>query len=394
MGRRAATLISIMAASMLILGVGASVAAGRTSVAPLCGSAWSAAPMPAISGSGGLAGAAATSSTDAWAVGHRFDPTDQDTHPLIEHHKGAAWSIVPAEEDPAMVQSLLAGVAARTTSDAWAVGSFARANNVIRTLIEHWDGTAWTRVQSPNAGQPENGDLSGVAVVAADDVWAVGGYGQGAPGRTLIEHWDGATWTIVPSPNKGPFPNSLSAVTASAPDDVWAVGTWFTKAFDDRTLTLHWDGTAWRRVKSPNAGPANAANDLVSVAAVAPDDVWAVGVRGLHTLTMHWDGTAWSVVQSPTPGGNADLASVLAITADDVWAVGGSVDRQANAGRTLVEHWNGTAWTVVASANKGPSDNHLWGISAATGRMLAVGERFKGGGTSPVVPLSLERCGP
>ena len=48
----------------------------------------------------------------------------------------------------------------------------------------------------------------------------------------------------------------------------------------------------------------------------------------------------------------------------------------------------------MESANKGPSDNHLWGISAATGRMLAVGERFKGGGTGPVVPLSLERCGP
>ncbi len=198
----------------------------------------------------------------------------------------------------------------------------------------------------------------------------------------------------MPSPNKGPFPNSLSSVAAVAPDDVWAVGTWFTKAFDDRTLTLHWDGTAWHRVKSPNAGPASAANDLVSVSAVTTDDVWAVGMRGLKTLTMHWDGTAWSVVRSPTPGGNADLGGVVAIGSDDAWAVGGFVDRDANAVRTLVEHWNGSTWSVVESANKGPSDNHLWGISAVTGRMLAVGERFKGGGTGPVVPLSLERCGP
>ena len=103
------------------------------------------------------------------------------------------------------------------------------------------------------------------------------------PSRTLIEHWDGTAWTVVPSPNKGPFPNSLSGVTAVAPDDVWAVGTWFTKAFDDRTLTLHWDGTAWHRVQSPNAGPPKAANDLVSVSAIATDDVWAVGVaRSAH----------------------------------------------------------------------------------------------------------------
>jgi hypothetical protein len=179
------------------------------------------------------------------------------------------------------------------------------------------------------------------------------------------------------------------AVTA---DDVWAVGTWFTKAFVDRTLILHWDGVDWSRVASPNAGPPSAANDLVSVAASAADDVWAVGLRDLKTLAMHWDGVAWSVVPSPTPGGNADLAGVVAVGPDDVWAVGGFVDRTANAVRTLVEHWDGTTWSVVPSANKGPSDNHLWGISAATGRMLAVGDRFTGGGTGPLIPLSLERC--
>jgi hypothetical protein len=178
---------------------------------------------------------AASSSTDAWAVGHRFDSIDHAGHALIEHHDGTSWTISPSADGPASLQSALSGVTARTASDAWAVGSFTRANNLIRTLIEHWDGTSWTRVMSPNAGHPAGGDLSGVTSLAADDVWAVGGYGQGAPGRTLIEHWDGMAWTVVPSPNKGPFPNSLSAVTGIAPDDVWAVGTWFTKAFDDRT---------------------------------------------------------------------------------------------------------------------------------------------------------------
>jgi len=248
------------------------------------------------------------------------------------------------------------------------------------------------RVKSPNAGQPAGGQLSSVVALAADDAWAVGSSGQGAPSRTLIEHWDGTSWTVVPSPNKGPFPNALSDVDAVAPDDIWAVGTWFTKAFDDRTLTLHWNGTTWSRVASPNAGPASAANDLVSVSAVGTDDVWAVGLRGLKTLALHWDGTAWAVVASPTPEGIADLAAVVAVATDDVWAVGGSVDHTANAVRTLVEHWDGTGWSVVASANKGPSDNHLWGVSAAAGRLLAVGDRFTGGGSGPLVPLALERC--
>jgi hypothetical protein len=109
---------------------------------------------------------------------------------------------------------------------------------------------------------------------------------------------------------------------------------------------------------------------------------------------MHWDGTSWSVVKSPTPAGIADLAGVEALATDDIWAVGGRVNQQANAVRTLVEHWNGTAWKVVPSANKGPSDNHLWGVAAAQNRLSAVGDRFTGGGTGPLVPLTLERCGP
>ena len=393
MGRRGAAWLLIVSASSFVLGA-APVGAARPAAGRTCGVAWTVATQPAISGSGSLEDVSATSSTDAWAVGSRYDPADQLGHTLIEHHDGVSWTITPSADGPAAPQSVLSGVAARSAGDAWAVGSFTKANNLIRTLVERWDGSTWSRVKSPNAGHPAGGDLSGVAALAADDVWAVGSYGQGAPGRTLIEHWDGMVWTIVPSPNKGPYPNSLAAVAAVAPDDIWAVGTWFTKAFDDRTLTLHWDGTAWHRVKSPNAGPASAANDLVSVSAVGSDDVWAVGVRGLKTLAMHWNGAAWSIVHSPTPGGVADLADVVALGPDDVWADGGSVDRQVNAGRTLVEHWGGTSWKVVESANKGPSDNHLWGISTATGRMFAVGDRFSGGGTGPLVPLSLERCGP
>jgi hypothetical protein len=384
--------VSVAAAVSLVLS-GTSTGAALPLAVRVCAAAWTVAPQPAPAGSGGLNGVDASSSTDAWSVGSLYDPSDQKGHTLVEHHDGASWSVVPSPDGPRAVQSSLSGVASRASNDAWAAGTYIRANNLVRTLIEHWDGSAWTRVKSPNAGHPAGGSLSGVATLAADDAWAVGGYGQGGPGRTLIEHWDGTSWSIVPSPNKGPFPNSLSAVTAVAADDIWAVGSWFTKAFVDRALTLHWDGTTWHRVKSPNAGPASAPNDLVSISAVATDDVWSVGVRGLHTLAMHWDGTSWSVVSSPTPGGIADLAGVSAVGTDDAWAVGGWVDHQANAVRTLVEHWDGMDWTVVDSGNTGTSDNHLWGVATAVGRVSAVGDRFAGGGTG-LVPLSLERCAP
>jgi hypothetical protein len=42
--------------------------------------------------------------------------------------------------------------------------------------------------------------------------------------HTLIEHWNGSAWTIVPSPNVGSGNNSLAAVAARSANDVWAVG--------------------------------------------------------------------------------------------------------------------------------------------------------------------------
>jgi len=387
------------ATAVAALMVMASFAGNASAAGPIhdrgCADAWTVAAQPPFVGSGGLDDVNAFSSTDAWGVGGVFTEADQVGHTLIQHFDGTSWSGVASADGPGGApQSSLSGVSAVAADDAWAVGNYIRPNNLVRTLIEHWDGASWTRVTSPNAGHPAGGQMGDVVALATDDVWAVGSFGQGAPSRTLIQHWDGSSWSVVPSPNKGPFPNSLSAVDAVSADDVWAVGTWFTKAFVDRTLILHWDGSSWHRVKGPNAGRVGVANDVVAVAAIAADDVWAVGVRGLRTLIMHWDGTAWSVVLSPTPGGNADLAGVVALAPDDVWAVGGRVDRQENAIQTLVEHWDGAKWSVVDSANKGPSDNHLWAVTAATGRIMAVGYRFVGSGLGSLAPLILERCAP
>src|SRR5262249_3277955 len=113
------------------------------------------------------------------------------------------------------------------------------------------------------------------------------------------------------------------------PSDVWAVGE-FTNAFPGQTLALHWNGTAWRAVKSPNARAGN--NTLRAVSAVSSKDVWAVGFLQAAggsprlTLTEHWNGHRWRVVPSPSPGGADNiLLAVAAVSATDVWAVGSFV---------------------------------------------------------------------
>src|SRR5205823_1593623 len=124
-----------------------------------------------------------------------------------------------------------------------------------------------------------NNGLGGVAAVSANDVWAVGNYRDDSNNsQTLTEHWNGSTWSIVPSPNRGTNNNYLKSVAATASNDVWAVGFQFDYdqvITNSRTLIEHWNGSTWSIVRSPNRGTNN--NYLESVAAIASNDVWAVG---------------------------------------------------------------------------------------------------------------------
>ncbi len=210
------------------------------------------------------------------------------------------------------------------------------------TLVEHWNGTSWSVMSSPSPYPYPGAFLNGITAVSANDVWAVGYYNvDPGPSHTLVEHWNGTAWSVVSSPNVGTHENSLSKVAAVSANDVWAVGYYdeFGSGFR-RTLVEHWDGIQWSVVPSPSIGLAN--NELLGVAAISTNDVWAVGYYpDTRTLTLveHWDGTSWSVVSSPNPGtGNNYLYGVAVVSATDVWAVGSSANG-SGVNQTLVEHY-------------------------------------------------------
>ena len=95
----------------------------------------------------------------------------------------------------------------------------------------------------------------------------------------------GANWKVVASPNAGTQANSLSSVDAVADNDLWAVGwAWNNRLFAYRTLIEHWNGASWSMVRSPNA--TNGYNLLNGVAVVAANDVWAVG-QAANGSTYH-----------------------------------------------------------------------------------------------------------
>ncbi|HEY0071054.1 MAG TPA: hypothetical protein VGE04_13890 [Chloroflexia bacterium] len=201
----------------------------------------------------------------------------------------------------------------------------------------------WARVAGPEL-EVEFVDVTAVQSISANDAWAVGHTGTpgGDVSRTLTMHWDGSEWRTVPSPN-GPNPdsgrNSLYAVSASAPDNVWAVGAYTTGGSKFRTLALRWDGSRWSVVPTPRLGEYD--DELKAVLAFSPDDVWAVGsylnheYEDGHMVVLHWNGLTWT--RSPLPlNVTHTLLSIAANGHDDIWAVG-----------TQVLHWNGTNWRIL-----------------------------------------------
>ncbi len=233
-----------------------------------------------------------------------------------------AWNIVPSS-NPGTNWNHLNGVAAISATDVWAVGYYYNGVGASQTLMERWNGTTFHVVSSPNVGTYTN-QLNGVAAVSASDVWVVGYYADAiSMSRTLIEHWDGSAWAVIPSPNGGPSYNVLTGVAAASANDVWAVGYYFVNV--DEALVEHWNGSGWTIVPTPMS---SSPNHFTGVAAVSANDVWAVGYlqtgpTTLLTMIQHWDGSSWAVVSSPSPGPLSNyLSGIAAVSTSDVWAVG------------------------------------------------------------------------
>jgi hypothetical protein len=245
------------------------------------GRAWSPSPVPYPADHVYLEGVAAASAPDVWAVGGGGDVG----RPVILHWDGTAWTQVPGPV-PAGTVSDLHGVSAASASSAWAVGDTETRAGTQVPLIEHWNGDAWTLVPSPVI--PGGGTLAGITASSPHNAWAVGASGR----RGLIEHWDGRTWTIVPSPDLGAGGGGggLHGVAIASDGSAWAVGEALCLREGQLTVTEHWDGRTWTIVPSPAYGV------LTGVAAASPSSAWAVGYwTGSSTAIIeHWNGTAWT----------------------------------------------------------------------------------------------------
>jgi hypothetical protein len=371
-------------------------------------SGWTTAPIPPAGQNGYLLGVSADSGTDAWAVG-TVNRAGSQPGELIDHWTGSTWQQSAGPSYPTSELVDLDGVSAASTTEAWGVG-FTRAGGTGQAFptTVHWNGTSWSTVapaQCNVAGVPVSSYLLGVADVSPANAFAVGECTSQATG--LIQHWNGSTWTLMSLPDPNPanpgMTQSLSSISADSATDIWAVGL-YTIGYAPTGIryepySLHWNGSTWAVVAMPPVpgSDGHLVYQFKAIDAISPANVWAVGQSGddvgvggtpTATLIEHWNGTAWSVVPSPTVGTSPYLNGVTATSASNAWAVGYDTPAGTSQPQTLTLNWNGSAWTTVSSPNVGAA-SRLVSVSTKPGAAIVWAAGYSGVSGS-FNPLALE----
>ncbi len=307
-----------------------------------------------------LGSVSCVSTTSCVAVGstqntERFDRT------LIESWNGHTWSRSPSPNvGNYEVNNDLAGVSCVSATWCVAVGRQSSpvrgSTDVPGTLIETWNGSTWSVTPSPPSTEFI---LWGVSCVSVTWCIAVGQSFAGV-GQTLIESWNGTNWSVSTTPNKGVKANWLFGVSCVSMTSCQAVGSY---GDGNQSLVESWNGSMWSLSATPFNPSGFTGLDAVSCASAT--SCKAVGVWASRTLVLSWNGSTWSRSSTPNNGsGSNALNSVSCVSTTSCQAVGwysnGSVSR------TLIESWNGTKWALEASPNDGTKDNSLGGVSCVS----------------------------
>jgi hypothetical protein len=321
-----------------------------------------------------LASVSCPDSGACFAVGNAF--THGKDRPLVERWDGTAWSVVPT---PALsLLGSLGSVSCVSSRSCMAVGSsFGTTGGLARTFTARWDGASWSQIASPTPGQ--GGSLTGVWCVNDSRCDAVGESISGSgTQRALVERWNGTTWSVIASPNASGVGSWLSSVSCSTASNCFAVGEREPSQQTGRTLVERWTGAAWTIVPSPNVSSSSVSR-LIGVACTGPNACaavgWYLGAQGSTTLTETWGGASWRIVPSANVTGNGSLDSVSCASPNDCVAAGG-YSRGTGVNATLIERWQGTAWTAVGHPNPTPSKGSgLFGIDCRVpAACVAVGD--------------------
>ena len=338
-----------------------------------------------------LGAIAGSSPTGIWAFGDFLpdvaDSNQDVTLTFAEHYDGQNWTVVRTPNLGPNFNSFYGGTASQGW--AWAVGERLNDQYQDRGLVEVWNGKSWSIADTPQPGSRRDMFFAASAL-SPSDVWVVGDQeGRDHLFETLAEHWDGTNWEVVPTPDPGSTGNHLYAVDAISSDDVWAAGQQLGGHAPDNGLVEHWDGHSWSVVPFPAAGSASVLLDAITV--TADGQVYVAGeadspASGGRPLIESYSHGAWQTASLPASAGSK-WTNLYGLTVADgtVWAVGTYVDPATDNNNDLILRGTDGIWTVDAGPNPGSGSHILGGITTIGGQLWAAGTYDNGGSNLPLI---------
>ena len=296
-----------------------------------------------------LRAVSADAANDAWAVG------SCDEEGAVEHWDGTQWTLASTLPPPASGFSLFTGVSAVSPADVWVVGYDQAKNGGYGPLVLHWNGSGWKTVAErlPHTASVGGFQLNGVAATGAG-AWVAGisvgprGLFGRSGGSGLVAALDKGTRATVQT--------VFSGLAIASTRDVWLVGNSNARGFV--ALTEHWNGGAWREVRTPRERGVE-----LTGAVAAGGGVWAVGSGSGGGVIERWNGSPWSIQAHVS----VPLTAVAASSPSSAWAVGWSAP---NGG--VIEHWDGRSWGAQAEGHRtltgvaASSPNDAWAVGGPT----------------------------
>ena len=279
---------------------------------------------------------------------------------LIEHWDGSAWSAVASPPAPGDYPSLVS-VSSASNAMCFAIGTYRHAEHVgaptTRSLTERWDGKRWSVVPSTNASDAYNNMPTDVACPGPTTCFATRNVNpeSGPPSRATVDRWNGTTWTVSTTLSLDADGNTLTGVACASATACVAVG-WIGEPERDaavQSFIERWNGAGWT-TDPVGTHPAAAPSALTAASCVQGGMCFAVGWQPggegqSGPLIERRFGDDWRTVTSPARGA-ATLTGVSCLRSSTCFAVG-SYAPDARDTRTLVERWNGRSWVLVDSPN-------------------------------------------
>lgn len=343
------------------------------------GSKWSDASLPSPpSGSTGtsLNGLNCVSSSSCMAVGSYLSETGVEKT-LAMSWNGSSWSTLTPPNVTGATLSRLLDVSCASTTSCDAVGWYLTSTGTKQMLAMSWNGSSWSLAATSAPKGAETTELDGVDCLSSSWCDASGTYvGSAGVSWTLVQHWNGTSWSLVTSPSPGGARvSTLTGIDCTSTLWCRAAGRYIDSTGVTKTLILGWDGTSWTIATSPNVSGA-AASSLASLSCTSTSFCVAGGESELEgrrrPLAIEWNGSSWAQQKIEAEAGPPALSYRLqdvSCSSTKFCETVGTISHGTEA-RNLAYSYDGGGWSLTDSSNF----QRIWKLGAAVPRW-GVGER-------------------